>query len=138
MRFQFIMYRKHALSFGDSSSSCILNSPAHLAVPVHHVSKMRPLLWRSSYMLDTPPRSRFRSSYIVSTPPPVAISANHISMGAHHVLQTSPFLWRLRLITRRPLIWRFRSSDVSQTRPLIRRFRFIIYPKHALLVPHIS
>ena len=49
------IYTQHAISFGDSASSCpliwqfrflyILNMPPHLAIPVHHVSEKRPLIW---------------------------------------------------------------------------------------------
>ena len=41
-RFWFIVFLKHAPSFGDSGLSCSLNTLPHLAIPVHHISLTRP------------------------------------------------------------------------------------------------
>ena len=45
-RFRFTLYLKHAVSFRDSGSSCILDPPPLLAIPVQHISSTRRLIWR--------------------------------------------------------------------------------------------
>ena len=82
-RFRFIIHLKHALSCGDSGSSYILNmptslddcdscyilnTPPHVAIPVH------------PYMLSTPPSLGDSSySYMFNTPPHMALPVHHIS-----------------------------------------------------------
>ena len=66
-RDRFIIVLKHAPSFGDPASSCISNTPFHVATPAHHISSPRSLLrnfpfiilylkhllmWRFRFMLD--------------------------------------------------------------------------------------
>ena len=59
-----LMYLKHALYFGDSSSNPLigdrrfrlniytLNTPPHVAIPAQDISWTRPLLWRYRFVID--------------------------------------------------------------------------------------
>ena len=39
-RFRFIIYLKNTPSFGDRGSSYILNTPPHVAISTHHISRL--------------------------------------------------------------------------------------------------
>ena len=50
-RDRFIIFLKHAHSFGDPASSCIFNTPFHVAIPAHHISSTRSLLWSFPFII---------------------------------------------------------------------------------------
>ena len=88
---------RHARSFGDSSSSHILNTPRlldesgssfilnmlpHLTNPVPQKTTTCLLIWRLLfiiYLTHAPSFGNSGSSYILNTPPPLAIPAQPIS-----------------------------------------------------------
>ena len=125
-RFGFIIYLKHAPSFGDSCSSCTLNTPPHLATPVHHAHWTRPLIWWNHHISTT--RSlirRLRFSIYVQHTPSFGLSCSfylkHVppfgDSGSSYILNTRPHL-------------EIPVQHISTTRRLIWRFRFSIYLQH--------
>ena len=66
-RDRFIIFLKHAPSFGDPASSCILNTPFHVAIPTHQKSSARSLLWSF----------RFIIMYLKHAP--------HVAIPVHHI-----------------------------------------------------
>ena len=66
-RDRFIIFLKHAPSFGDPASSCILNTPFHVAIPAHHISSARSLLWSFPFII----------MYLKHAP--------HVAIPVHHI-----------------------------------------------------
>ena len=66
-RDRFIIFLKHAPSFGDPASSCILNTPFHVAIPTHQKSSARSLLWSFPFII----------MYLKHAP--------HVAIPVHHI-----------------------------------------------------
>ena len=97
-RLRFIIYLKTLLHLAIPNSSYILiNTPRHVAIPVHHISTTRLLIWRFWFLITSTTRLliwRFLliiylahafsfgdcgSSYILNTPPRLATPAHPVS-----------------------------------------------------------
>ena len=144
-RFQFIENRQHALSFGVSGSSYVLNTAPLLAIP----SSSCPQIWRFRFLIchkHAPSSCDSGSSYIHNTPPHLANPVHHIStasplisdvpFSSSHlkhtcIVNTPPHLAVPvhHISTTRPLIGDSGSSYIHNT-PRHSRLRFVIYLQH--------
>ena len=117
----------------------LIKSPSHLAIPDHHISDTRPLIWRtrppvSPDILNTPPHFAIHapscgisgSSYILSCPFVCIFAKDRLDYPISS--ETGHLSWRFRFMIYRKLPWRFRFI-IYQNHA---RFRSIIYLNHAL------
>ena len=86
---RFFIYLKHNPSFGNSGSKYVLNTPAHLAMLLHHLSETRPLVWRVRYIKHAHLNLQFVvNQTILNTPVPP-----HLTMPVRAcILNTTPHL----------------------------------------------
>ena len=116
--FRFIVHLTHFMWRSRFMSSHILNTPHHLAIPVHlFICHTQPIMWRFRFIitLQHAPSvgdSGSRCNHLKGAP---SISA----AGSSYVLNTPP-----------PLNSRFRFIMHLKHSHLVRRFNLIIYLKH--------
>ena len=86
-RDRFIIFLKHAPSFGDRASSCIFNTPFHVAIPAHHISSTRSLLWSFPLIVMFKTLLMWRFRFIIYLKhPPLPLRAKPL----HHIIELAP------------------------------------------------